>query len=110
MSTPRTVKVAAVQPALRLAEPDWNMKRCEDLVRAAAKEHNPDVIILPEAFTCPNVYDKRLKSMAVPVDGAPYQMLKTLARELGPDGIVLINLSGRGDKDLHTMEQHVSAR
>ena len=26
-----------------------------------------------------------------------------LARELGPDGIILINLSGRGDKDMHTV-------
>ena len=31
------------------------------------------------------------------VAGAP-----TLGRELGPDGLVLINLSGRGDKDVHT--------
>jgi predicted amidohydrolase len=83
MSSPRTVKVAAVQPALRVGEMDWNMKRCEDLVRAAAKEHNPEVIILPEAFNCPNVYDKRLRHAAAPVDGAPYQLLKNLARELG---------------------------
>ena len=83
MSTDRTVKVAAVQPALRVGELEWNMKRCEDLVRAAAQEHNPQVIILPEAFTCPNVFDKRLRGMAAPVDGAPYQMLVNLARELG---------------------------
>ena len=82
-SAGRTVRIAAVQPALRLAELDWNMKRCEDLVRAAAQEHNPDVVILPEAFTCPNVYDKRLRGMAQPVDGPAYQMLKNLARELG---------------------------
>ena len=25
-----------------------------------------------------------------------------LARELGPDGIVLVNVSGRGDKDMET--------
>ena len=25
-----------------------------------------------------------------------------LAREIGPDGIVLINVSGRGDKDMET--------
>ena len=61
-----TVKVAAVQPALRVGELESNMKRCEDLVRAAAREHNPEVIILPEAFTCPNVYDKRLRNMAAP--------------------------------------------
>ncbi len=79
----RTVKVAAVQPALRVGEVEWNMQRCADLVRAAAREHQPDVVILPEAFTSPNMYDKRLRSVARPVDGAPYQLLRDLARELG---------------------------
>jgi predicted amidohydrolase len=79
----RTVKIAAVQPALRVGEVDWNLKRCEELVRAAAREHSPEVIILPEAFNGPNVYDKKLRNVAAPVDGAPYQMLKNLARELG---------------------------
>ncbi len=27
-----------------------------------------------------------------------------LARERGPDGLVLVNLSGRGDKDTRTVE------
>ena len=78
----KKIKIAAVQPALRLAEVDWNLKRCEDLVRDAAREHSPDVIVLPEAFTTPNVFDKRLRNAAAPVDGAPYQLLKKLAREL----------------------------
>jgi tryptophan synthase beta chain len=30
---------------------------------------------------------------------------QTLARELGPDAVILVNLSGRGDKDVHTMEK-----
>ncbi|MBD5830311.1 tryptophan synthase subunit beta [Janibacter melonis] len=29
-----------------------------------------------------------------------------LGRELGPDGLVLVNLSGRGDKDMHTAAQY----
>ena len=33
-----------------------------------------------------------------------------LGTSLGPDAIVLVNLSGRGDKDVHTMEQHVETR
>jgi tryptophan synthase beta chain len=32
-----------------------------------------------------------------------------IARELGPDATVLVNLSGRGDKDVHTVEKHVGA-
>src|SRR6185295_11582213 len=35
---------------------------------------------------------------------------ETLARELGPSAIILVNLSGRGDKDVHTMEKHVAHR
>jgi tryptophan synthase beta subunit len=33
-----------------------------------------------------------------------------LARELGPGAVLLVNLSGRGDKDVHTMEKHVAPR
>ena len=33
-----------------------------------------------------------------------------LGRELGPSAVILVNLSGRGDKDVHTMEQHVETR
>jgi tryptophan synthase beta chain len=32
-----------------------------------------------------------------------------VARELGPDGLVLVNLSGRGDKDVNTVEKSLSA-
>jgi tryptophan synthase beta chain len=28
-----------------------------------------------------------------------------LAREIGPGGVLLVNLSGRGDKDVHTVEK-----
>ena len=33
-----------------------------------------------------------------------------LGRQLGPSATILVNLSGRGDKDVHTMEQHVETR
>ena len=29
----------------------------------------------------------------------------TPAREIGPGGVLLVNLSGRGDKDVHTVEK-----
>jgi tryptophan synthase beta chain len=35
---------------------------------------------------------------------------ESLARELGPAAVILVNLSGRGDKDVHTMEKHVAHR
>jgi tryptophan synthase beta chain len=33
-----------------------------------------------------------------------------LGRELGAGSVLLVNLSGRGDKDVHTMEKHVETR
>jgi tryptophan synthase beta chain len=32
-----------------------------------------------------------------------------IAKELGPDGVVLVNLSGRGDKDVNTVEKTLAA-
>jgi tryptophan synthase beta chain len=32
---------------------------------------------------------------------------QVLARTLGPDGVLLVNLSGRGDKDVHSVEKHL---
>jgi tryptophan synthase beta chain len=34
---------------------------------------------------------------------------QTIARELGRGKVLLVNLSGRGDKDVHTMEKHVGS-
>jgi tryptophan synthase beta chain len=31
-----------------------------------------------------------------------------VARDLGPDATLLVNLSGRGDKDVHTVEKRIS--
>ena len=36
--------------------------------------------------------------------------LETLARELGPDKIILVNLSGRGDKDVNTVQKALEQR
>ncbi len=82
MSTPRTVRVVAIQPMLRLGEVDWNLQRCEQLVRQAAAEHSPDLVVLPEAMTSPNVFDPIIKSVPRPIDGQPTQLLLRLAREL----------------------------
>ena len=35
---------------------------------------------------------------------------ETVARELGPSGILLVNLSGRGDKDVNTVEKALGQR
>jgi predicted amidohydrolase len=77
-----TVKVAAVQPALRLGEVAWNLARIDELIRDAHREHSPDVITVPEAMTSPNVYSPLMDGVARPVDGQPFQLLTRLAREL----------------------------
>src|SRR4051794_14334192 len=75
-------RIAVVQPALELGEVERNLARIEDLIRDARREHAADVVVVPEAFTTPNVYAKVLRSTARPVDGQPMQMLVRLAREL----------------------------
>src|SRR3954463_9684838 len=79
----RHLKIAVVQPALRLAEEEWNLRRVEALVRDAVREHNPAIVVLPEAYNTPNIYHPCLRRTPVAIDGAPYQLLKRMAREHG---------------------------
>ncbi|KZS65290.1 carbon-nitrogen hydrolase family protein [Mycobacterium pseudokansasii] len=76
-------RVVAVQPALQIGDVEGNLRRCADLVRAAAREHSPEAIFLPEAMTSPNAYDARMRSVARPLLGAPLRVLRSLAREHG---------------------------
>jgi predicted amidohydrolase len=78
-----TVKIAAIQPQLRVGEVEWNLRRCEELVRKAVAETGPDLVVLPEAVTSPNVYHPSLKAAPGPIDGPAYQLFLGLARELG---------------------------
>src|SRR5271166_5056481 len=75
-------RMAVVQPAFELGAVERNLARVEDLIRDAHREHGAEVIVVPEAFTTPNVYAKVLRGTARPVDGQPLQMLARLAREL----------------------------
>lgn len=77
------VRIAAVQPALRLGAVEENLVRLEALIRDAVREHSPAVVTVPEASSSPNVYAKVLRGVARPVDGAPMQLYRRLARELG---------------------------
>jgi predicted amidohydrolase len=122
--TGRVVRVAAVQPALRLGAVEENLVRLEDLIRDAVREHSPSVVTVPEAGSSPNVYSRLLHGVARPVDGAPMQLYRRLARELDvvvgggflarrgrdvygtyvlaePDGRVHLH-----DKDIPTMWEH----
>jgi predicted amidohydrolase len=77
------IKVAAIQPRLEIGDVERNLKRIEDLIRQAHREHAPDLIVAPEGMTSPTIYHPSLRSVARPVDGAPYELLVGLARELG---------------------------
>lgn len=122
MSNP--VKIAAVQPALRLGAVEENLVRLEGLIRDAVREHSPAIVTVPEAASSPNVYSKLMHGVARPIDGAPMQLYRQLARELDvvvgggflarrgnhvygtyvlaePDGRVHLH-----DKDIPTMWEH----
>ena len=79
---PGMTRIAVVQPALALGEVEANLIRIEDLIRDAHREHNADVVLVPEGCTSPNVYAKVLLGTARPIDGQPFQLLTRLAREL----------------------------
>jgi predicted amidohydrolase len=79
----RTVRVVAVQLAVRLGELDANRRHIEDVVRQAVREHDPDVVLLPEVSTTPNVCHPAMRTCAEPVDGPSLALYRRLAREHG---------------------------
>ena len=46
---PRMTRIAVVQPALALGEVEANLIRIEDLIRDAHREHDAEVVLVPEA-------------------------------------------------------------
>jgi len=80
---PNTLGIAVIQPQLTAGAVEANLELCANLVREASVLHSPDVILLPEAMTSPNVFLPAMRSVPQPVDGAPFQMITGLARELG---------------------------
>jgi predicted amidohydrolase len=78
-----SVRAVAVQLQVELGQPERNLRHIEDVVRQAAREHQPDMILLPESAETPNVYHRAMRRAAGPVDGSVAQTLKRLAREHG---------------------------
>lgn len=78
----RRITVAAIQPALRLGAVEENLVHLEALIRDAVAAHRPDIVTVPEAATSPNVFAPAMDGVARPVDGAPMQLYRGLAREL----------------------------
>ena len=65
------MKVVAIQPDVAIGDVERNLAHLEDLIRQAAREHEPDAIFLPESMTSKNAYDRRMRTVARPLDGAP---------------------------------------
>lgn len=76
------LRVAAIQPRLEVGRVEENLARVEDLVRDAHRVQAPDLIVLPEGFSSPNVYDPRIRAVPRSIDGAPLTLLRQLAAEL----------------------------
>jgi predicted amidohydrolase len=79
----RSLRVAVVQLALEVGEVERNLRHVEEVVASAAREHDPELIVLPEALTSPIVYSDAMLGVARQVDGEPYELLRRLAREHG---------------------------
>jgi len=74
------VLIAVVQLALEPGAVERNLRHVEDMTAQAAREHEPDVILLPDCMTSPITYSREMLGIARQVDGAPYQLLRRLAR------------------------------
>ena len=68
---------------MRLGEVDRNLRHIEDVVGQAAREHDPDMIFLPEVSTTPNIAHRAMRGCVRPVDGEPLALYRRLAREYG---------------------------
>lgn len=78
-----TLRIAVVQPRLAVGDVDRNLARVADLARDAAREHGPEIIVLPEAITSPTVHSPAMHAVPRAIDGEPYEMLRRLARTCG---------------------------
>jgi predicted amidohydrolase len=78
--TASTLRVAAIQMTPKLGAMDANLAQAEQLVRRAAAK-DAALIMLPEMFTSAAAFHDDMIRAIRPVDGAPAQLLKDLARQ-----------------------------
>lgn len=79
------MKIAAVQMVAQMGQVEANMAAAKRLAREAFRA-GAEMVILPEFFTSAMGYSPVMKGAARPADGAPFQLLKDLAK--AHDGIV----------------------
>jgi predicted amidohydrolase len=78
----RSIRVAAIQSQPQLGDVDANLENVRKLVRRAFSA-GAQWVVLPEFFTTGIIFDDSLLAGHRPLDGAPMQLLKELAREGG---------------------------
>jgi predicted amidohydrolase len=74
------MRVVAIQPDVEIGAVERNLAHLEELIASAAREHAPDAIFLPESMTTKNVYDRRMRDVARPLEGTPLEMLRRAAK------------------------------
>lgn len=74
------LRVAAIQMEPRLGDVAANLEQAEQLIRQAQKQ-KAEWIALPEMFTTAAAFHPDMLSAIRPLDGAPAQLLKRLARQ-----------------------------
>ena len=74
------LRVAAIQMAPKLGDVAANLEQAEQLIRQAQKQ-KAEWIALPEMFTTAAAFHPDMLSAIQPLDGAPAQLLKRLARQ-----------------------------
>jgi hypothetical protein len=83
MTSRETRRVVAVQLEARPGEVERNLEHIADVVGAAAREHHPDMVFLPEVACAPNLAHRLMAGCVRPVDGGPLATYRALAREYG---------------------------
>ena len=76
------LKISAIQPHLQAGDVNHNLQRLEGLIRDAYRSDQPDIIVLPEAMTSPNVYSAQNRQVPQRPDGDAARLLLKLAKEL----------------------------
>ena len=83
LNVTRDLRLAVVQLAATPGEREHGAREVEDLVRETAREHDPDMILLPDCCTGALAPGRSTRASAEPESGPFYELLRRLAREHG---------------------------
>lgn len=78
-----TRKVVAVQLRVNLKDVAGNLKHIEDIVGQACREHEPDMVFLPESANHPNIHGKVMRYVTEPINGPTLDTYRRLSKAYG---------------------------